>query len=151
MRPARARDWIMDTSLGGNGPLAERERRHNSCYPVGRDLGAGARSAIGGGRAIHERHYSARRMAVGFLIHGRLGPISVGAVQYMMRRAGEAAGLPNRVHPRMLRHGCGYYLTNSGANTRLVQELLGHVDIRHTMEYTEVDAVRFRDLWGRSR
>ncbi|MGH8562731.1 MAG: tyrosine-type recombinase/integrase [Gammaproteobacteria bacterium] len=79
------------------------------------------------------------------------GPISVDAVQYMLRRAGEAAGLPMRVHPHMLRHGCGYYLTNSGANTRLVQEVLGHRDIRNTEIYTEADASRMRGLWRRSR
>ena len=37
------------------------------------------------------------------------GPLSRDAVQYMLKRAGEAAGLPH-VHPHMLRHACGYEL-----------------------------------------
>ena len=74
------------------------------------------------------------------------GPLSRDAVQYMLRRAAEAAGLPH-VHPHMLRHACGYELVNSGANTRTIQDYLGHRDVRHTELYTEVDASRFRGLW----
>jgi type 1 fimbriae regulatory protein FimB/type 1 fimbriae regulatory protein FimE len=81
----------------------------------------------------------------------RGGPLSPDAVQYMIRRAGEAAGLPMRVHPHMLRHGCGFRLTNAGANSRMVQDYLGHRDPRNTAIYTEVDATRFRGLWRRSR
>lgn len=76
------------------------------------------------------------------------GPLSVDAVQYMLRRAGEAAGFPFRVHPHLLRHACGYYLINlTGSNTRVVQEYLGHVDIKNTELYTEVDTKRFRGFW----
>jgi type 1 fimbriae regulatory protein FimB/type 1 fimbriae regulatory protein FimE len=74
------------------------------------------------------------------------GPLSRDAVQYMLRRAAEAAGLAH-VHPHMLRHACGYELVNSGANTRTIQDYLGHRDVRHTELYTEVDASRFRGLW----
>ena len=74
------------------------------------------------------------------------GPLSRDAVQYMLRRAGEAAGLPH-VHPHMLRHACGYELVNSGVNTRTIQDYLGHRDVRHTELYTQVDASRFRGLW----
>jgi site-specific recombinase XerD len=59
----------------------------------------------------------------------RSGPLSPDAVRYMMRRAGEAAGLPMRVHPHMLRHGCGYHLANAGANMRQIQDYLGHRNI----------------------
>jgi integrase len=37
------------------------------------------------------------------------GPLSIKAVEYMLKRAGQAAGIPH-VHPHMLRHGCGYRL-----------------------------------------
>ena len=51
----------------------------------------------------------------------------------------------------MLRHGCGYYLINDAdANTRLVQEVLGHKDIRNTEIYTKVDVRRLRGLWRRA-
>jgi len=54
----------------------------------------------------------------------------------MLARVGEAAGLDVRAHPHMLRHACGYHLANKGKDTRSLQGYLGHVDIRHTAEYS---------------
>jgi type 1 fimbriae regulatory protein FimB len=62
--------------------------------------------------------------------------LCTGAVEYMLKRAGQAASLPY-VHPHMLRPGCGYRLVNQGANTRTIQDFLGHRDFRHTEIYTE--------------
>jgi len=50
----------------------------------------------------------------------------------------------------MLRHGCGHHLVNTGVNTRMIQDYLGHVDLRHTERYTELDGQRFRGLWKRN-
>ena len=75
-------------------------------------------------------------------------PLSVDSMQYMMRRCGEAARLPVHVHPHMLRHACGYHMTNKlRIPTRMVQEWLGHVDIDNTLIYTEVDVEGFRHVW----
>jgi site-specific recombinase XerD len=60
----------------------------------------------------------------------------------MIRRAGQAAGLP-QVHPHMLRHSCGYALANKGADTRAIQAYLGHRNIQHTVRYTQLAENRF--------
>jgi hypothetical protein len=44
---------------------------------------------------------------------------------YLVRIAGERAGLGFSVHPHMLRHGCGYALANRGYDLRLIQDYLG--------------------------
>jgi len=72
----------------------------------------------------------------------RGGPLSVDALQYVVREAGRLAGLDLEVHPHMLRHAAGYCLANEGVDTRLIQEFLGHRDIRHTVRYTELSARR---------
>jgi len=54
-----------------------------------------------------------------------------------IRRYGELAGLPMPAHPRMLRHACGFALAGQGADTRLIQDYLGHRNIQHTVIYTE--------------
>jgi site-specific recombinase XerD len=77
------------------------------------------------------------------------GPLSVDSFQGIVKRAGLSAGLPSRAHPHMLRHGTGYYLVNKGYNTRLIQEYLGHKDIRNTELYTQIDARRFRGMWSK--
>jgi type 1 fimbriae regulatory protein FimE len=47
----------------------------------------------------------------------------------------------------MLRHSCGYALANAGADTRAIQDWLGHQSIQHTVRYTELSAARFKDFW----
>lgn len=79
----------------------------------------------------------------------RGGPLSVDSFQYLLKRCGKEAGLPFQAHPHMLRHGCGHHLVNTGANTRTIQDYLGHRDLRHTERYTELDSQRFRGLWKR--
>jgi integron integrase len=53
-----------------------------------------------------------------------------------IREAARSAGIPKRVTPQTLRHSFAVHLLESGYNVRLVQELLGHKDVRTTMIYT---------------
>ena len=80
------------------------------------------------------------------ILSERWQPMTRQAVNYIIRRSGEAAGL-GAVHPHMLRHSCGYYLANEGYDLRLIQDYLGHRDPKYTMQYTRVAARRFDGLW----
>ena len=75
------------------------------------------------------------------------GPMTRQAVNYLVKKIGRCAGLSVHVHPHMLRHSCGYVLANKGCDTRLIQDYLGHRNIRHTQLYTRTAAVRFQGLW----
>jgi integrase len=72
----------------------------------------------------------------------RGGPLSVDAVQVIVARAGTVAGLRVKCHPHMLRHACGFYLADQGTDTRLIQDYLGHKDIKSTVIYTETSQRR---------
>jgi integrase len=78
----------------------------------------------------------------------RGSPMTRQAVNYLLREAGARGRLPH-VHPHQLRHGCGFYLANSGHDSRLIQDYLGHRDPRHTARYTRTAARRFKGLWKR--
>ncbi|MEL4013221.1 tyrosine-type DNA invertase [Dryocola clanedunensis] len=67
----------------------------------------------------------------------------------IIRVAGELAGTVTKTHPHMLRHACGYELAERGTDTRLIQDYLGHRNIRHTVRYTASNAARFAGLWER--
>lgn len=67
----------------------------------------------------------------------------------IIRAYGEKAGTRVAVHPHMLRHACGYELAERGTDTRLIQDYLGHRNIRHTVRYTASNAGRFVGLWDR--
>ncbi|EBJ9992370.1 tyrosine-type recombinase/integrase, partial [Salmonella enterica] len=60
-------------------------------------------------------------------------PLSRQYFYAVLRQAGEDAGLSLRAHPHMLRHACGYALADNGVDTRLIQDYLGHRNIRHTV------------------
>jgi len=65
----------------------------------------------------------------------------------LLRRYGELAGLSLPPHPHMLRHACGFALADQGADTRLIQDYLGHRNIQHTVRYTATNVRRFEKLW----
>jgi type 1 fimbriae regulatory protein FimB len=75
------------------------------------------------------------------------GPMTRQSFNYICAEVGKRAGLNIKVYPHMLRHSCGYALANKGHDTRLIQDFLGHRNIRHTQLYTRTAAVRFERLW----
>lgn len=77
----------------------------------------------------------------------RGAPMTTRTIAHVVARAGDEAGLGLNVHPHMLRHSTGYYLANKGADTRLIQDYMGHKEIRHTVRYTELAPRRFKGLW----
>jgi type 1 fimbriae regulatory protein FimB len=80
-------------------------------------------------------------------ISERRGPLNRRRVWDALRKYGESAGLSLPVHPHMLRHACGFALADQGADTRLIQDYLGHRNIQHTVRYTAANPARFEKLW----
>jgi type 1 fimbriae regulatory protein FimB len=88
-----------------------------------------------------------------FFISERRGPLSRKTAWVMSRNYGRLAGLTIATHPHMLRHACGFALADQGAdtrliaNTRLIEDYLGHRNIQHTVRYTAANPARFARLW----
>ncbi|HGB5187987.1 TPA: tyrosine-type DNA invertase [Salmonella enterica subsp. salamae serovar 21:z10:z6] len=78
-------------------------------------------------------------------------PLSRQQFYYILTAASEKAGLTVCAHPHMLRHACGYALADNGADTRLIQDYLGHRNIRHTVRYTASNSARFGEIWRGKR
>jgi type 1 fimbriae regulatory protein FimB len=82
-----------------------------------------------------------------FFVSQHRKPLNRRTAWLTIRKYGELAGLPLPAHPHMLRHACGFALADQGADTRLIQDYLGHRDIRHTVIYTATNPARFERLW----
>jgi len=79
----------------------------------------------------------------------RGNPLSRMTVWNIVRRSAEMAGLKEDIHPHTLRHSFATHLLQGGADLRVVQELLGHSDIRTTEIYTSVDRTWLRSVMDR--
>ncbi|PWI77124.1 DNA recombinase [Enterobacter sp. CGMCC 5087] len=69
----------------------------------------------------------------------------------VINKLGEQSNISVVSHPHMLRHACGFALADRGVDTRLIQDYLGHRNIRHTVRYTASNAERFKCVWGRRK
>lgn len=76
------------------------------------------------------------------------GPLTRQRVYGLIQTLGEQAGISVGSHPHMLRHACGYALADRGVDTRLIQDYLGHRNIRHTVRYTASNSGRFEGVWS---
>lgn len=80
------------------------------------------------------------------LLLSRTGrPLERVAVWQIVKRQARWAGLGD-VHPHTLRHSFATHLVSGGADLRVVQELLGHADIKTTQVYTHVDSRRLKHV-----
>ena len=89
-------------------------------------------------REITDRPYA--------FITERGGPISADMVARIVTEAAEVAGIGFHVHPHMLRHSAGHMLADEGSDTCLIQDFLGHRDIRKTVRYTKLSPRRLASV-----
>jgi integrase/recombinase XerC len=71
-------------------------------------------------------------------------------VQLRLDRWQIKLGLPEDVHPHMLRHSFASHVLESSGDLRAVQELLGHADLGTTQIYTHLDFQHLAAVYDRT-
>lgn len=108
-------------------------------------LGAPARDALSAWLADGRPRLLKGRAEAEVFLNARGRPLSRVGLWKILRRHATAAGLGDRVTPHTLRHSFATHLLTGGADLRVVQELLGHADIRTTEIYTHLDQQHLRE------
>src|SRR5207302_4965071 len=67
----------------------------------------------------------------------------------LVKKYARRTGLNAKVSPHTLRHSFATHLLAGGADLRIVQELLGHANIRTTQHYTHVERGRLKTIHQR--
>ncbi len=76
--------------------------------------------------------------------------LSPRTIQARLSRWQKKQGLPQHVHPHMLRHSFASHLLETSGDLRAVQELLGHSNISTTQIYTHLDFQHLADVYDKS-
>lgn len=100
-------------------------------------VGAKARAALQAWLAV--RSQLARPAEKALFVGARGARISPAVVGERLAAWARKSGLPERVHPHMLRHSFATHMLQSSQDLRAVQELLGHASISTTQIYTHLD------------
>lgn len=87
------------------------------------------------------------------LVHGRDGrlfTITRATYRDQFGTAARRAGLPaQKCRPYALRHSFAYQLIRAGVHISRVAQLMGHADVKTTMEYLDADDPELRECVGR--
>jgi len=81
-------------------------------------------------------------------LNQRGGRLSRQSAWNLVAKAAERAGLSDQVTPHSMRHSFATHLLDSGADIRVVQELLGHSSVTTTQIYTLITIDHLRESYA---
>ncbi|MDC0183117.1 tyrosine recombinase XerC [Nitrosomonadales bacterium] len=72
------------------------------------------------------------------------------AIQYRLKFWAKKQGIPENIHPHLMRHSFASHLLQSSQDLRAVQELLGHENISTTQIYTHLDFQHLSKIYDKA-
>lgn len=100
--------------------------------------------------AIQDYLFMREDKDVALLLNYQGSRLSTRSIRRVLDKLALEAGLPQHLHPHMLRHSFATHLLDGGADLRSVQELLGHAKLSSTQIYTHLTRERLREVYEQS-
>jgi site-specific recombinase XerD len=79
---------------------------------------------------------------------GSARPYTAEGIRQVISRMAARAGI-GRVHPHALRRAFATHMLEDDADLRVIQELMGHVNLSTTMIYTNLSTVKLKEIYDR--
>lgn len=102
-------------------------------------VGTPAQAALLRWLALRASRFAAHWAEAALFVGARGARITPQMIWLRLRQRSQQAGLPQAVHPHVLRHSFASHVLQSSGDLRAVQELLGHANITTTQIYTRLD------------
>ena len=130
----RSRGWI--DLAAGEATVTGKGNKQRS-VPIGAPAIEALRVWLAARERLLSQPYAAQERAL--FVSARGSRIGGRSVQLRVAALATRLGLPQHVHPHMLRHSMASHVLQSSGDLRAVQELLGHASIAATQIYTKLD------------
>lgn len=78
------------------------------------------------------------------------GRLSTRSIARILDKIAKACGIAAPVSPHMLRHSFATHMLDSGADLKVVQEILGHKSLSTTQKYTHVSVHRLMEAYDKA-
>jgi integrase/recombinase XerC len=104
-----------------------------------RTVPVGSRACLALESWLAQRAAVARPEEPALFVGARGARIGASSVRHALSQWALRLGLPQHVHPHMLRHSFATHVLQSSGDLRAVQEMLGHSSISTTQVYTHLD------------